>query len=162
MRKVILGLALLSTVVTACGGGSGGDHGDHAAEGHEHASEGTVPGGPAEAADSDREIEVVATDELRFDPTTIDVEAGEIITFVVQNKGSSEHEFVLGDADYQHVLAEEGHDHGAMSEMENAVTVDPGETEELTWEFTDAGEVLYGCHVSGHYDGGMVGTIEVS
>jgi uncharacterized cupredoxin-like copper-binding protein len=39
--------------------------------------------------------------------------------------------------------------------------VAPGETEEITWTFTDAGGTLYGCHEPGHYEGGMVGSIEV-
>ena len=38
----------------------------------------------------------------------------------------------------------------------------PGETKELTWRFSEAGEVLFACHVDGHYDGGMVGTVSVS
>lgn len=48
-----------------------------------------------------------------------------------------------------------------MAGMDNAVTVEPGDTAKITWRFEDAGEVLYGCHEPGHYEGGMVGTIEI-
>lgn len=158
--KRLVGLAIVLVLAVACGGnGTGAGGHDHA---HQHTSEGSVPGNAADRADADREIKIVTTDELRFEPDSIQVEEGEIITFVVQNKGDANHEFVLGDADYQHAHAEEMHDEGMMGESENALTLKPGETKELTWEFSEAGEVLYGCHVAGHYDGGMVGTIEVS
>ena len=40
-------------------------------------------------------------------------------------------------------------------------SVEPGESALLTWRFTESGEVLFGCHEPGHYEGGMVGTIEI-
>jgi hypothetical protein len=49
-----------------------------------------------------------------------------------------------------------------MMDMGNAVTVPPGKTKALTWRFDNVGEVLFGCHEPGHYEGGMVGSIEVS
>lgn len=44
----------------------------------------------------------------------------------------------------------------------NAIRIEPGETAELTWTFTDPGTVLMGCHEPGHYDAGMRGTITVT
>ena len=156
-------MLLASVVSVACGGGTTTGGHDHAGGGHAHEDgkedEGTVPGKPADAADADREVKVTASDELRFDPATVQVKAGEIVTFVVTNKGKADHEFVLGDAAYQ-AAHETVHEHG-MS-MQNAVTVKPGETQTLTWQFTDRARVLYGCHVPGHYDGGMVGSIQVT
>jgi len=49
-----------------------------------------------------------------------------------------------------------------MSRVRNAVTAGPGETAELTWRFDESGDLLFGCHEPGHYDGGMVGQITVS
>lgn len=49
-----------------------------------------------------------------------------------------------------------------MMDTDNAVSVGPGETKQVTWRFTDPGEVMFGCHELGHYDGGMVGTISVN
>lgn len=37
----------------------------------------------------------------------------------------------------------------------------PGETKELTHTFAQAGETLAGCHVAGHYSGGMKAAITV-
>lgn len=39
-----------------------------------------------------------------------------------------------------------------------AVHVMPGETKELTWAFTGM-EPLLGCHIPGHYEGGMRGKV---
>ncbi len=49
-----------------------------------------------------------------------------------------------------------------MSRVGNAVTAGPGETAELTWRFDESGDLLFGCHEPGDYDGGMVGQITVS
>ena len=43
----------------------------------------------------------------------------------------------------------------------NSVIVQPGETEELKFTFSTAGEWLAGCHLPGHYPAGMVATINV-
>jgi uncharacterized cupredoxin-like copper-binding protein len=42
------------------------------------------------------------------------------------------------------------------------IAVRPGETKELTYTFAQAGGTLAGCHVAGHYAGGMKAAITVS
>jgi len=37
-----------------------------------------------------------------------------------------------------------------MDRGKNQIGLKPGETKSLTWRFTEAGEVLYGCHEPGH------------
>ena len=164
--RMLAGLAVLALLV-ACGGH---DHGGEAAAGdshvhsHDHLHEAAggfsfgAPGNPSAAT---RTIEVVTKDPYEFDPEDVEVDSGETVTFVVTNEGDTEHEFVLGDEEYQ-----ESHDEamaaGEMHHEGNAVTVAPGATEEITWTFPAEGEVLYGCHVAGHYDAGMVGAIRVS
>ena len=154
--------AALALLAGACGGASGDSAGDATAE-QDEAAQGVVPGELADASEADTEIVVKASDDLKFDPATINVEAGQVVTFVVRNEGSNVHEFVLGDSAYQEkheqeVEDMEGHD---MAAMENSVTVEPGETQELTWKFTEATSLEFACHEPGHYEGGMVGTIEV-
>jgi uncharacterized cupredoxin-like copper-binding protein len=123
---------------------------------------GTLPGRAADPAEATREIVIKASDQLRFDPASIQLDVGEVVILVVRNIGKIDHELVLGDRAYQD-MEEAAVEGGAdRMEMDNAVTVAPGETKRLTWRFDDAGEVLYGCHVPGHYKGGMVGTITVA
>jgi plastocyanin len=53
--------------------------------------EGTVPGGAADPGQATREIVVEASDDLRFDPASIEVEVGDVLTFVVHNVGKIDH-----------------------------------------------------------------------
>jgi len=161
-RFVTVGLALaLGGLLSACAGGGNGEGAAHAG-GHEDGEasvEAAVTGQPASAEDADRVITVETLDSLAFDPETIEVAAGETVTFVVTNPGKATHEFVLGNEAYQE---EHGAEMGEGEHGEGAVEVEPGETKRLTWTFDEAGETLIGCHEPGHYEGGMVGTIEIS
>lgn len=164
-------MALAAVALLALLGGCGDDGGEEAASdshahAHSHDDGGEEAGGfafgaPGQASAATRTIEVVADDPYRFEPEDLEVESGETVTFVVTNRGDQDHEFVLGDAEYQESHGDEMAA-GEMHHEGNAVTVAPGATEELTWTFPDGGEVLYGCHVAGHYDAGMVGAISVS
>lgn len=138
----VLAAALL--LLTACGGGD-------AAGG----------GGDGEV----RTIEIRALDELAFEPSEVKVEVGETVRFVVTNAGQLPHEFVLGDEDVQEaheMAAGVGMEHGdATVEAMAALTLEPGATSDVTVTFDEPGEILYGCHVPGHYEGGMVGKVIV-
>jgi uncharacterized cupredoxin-like copper-binding protein len=95
---VAVGLAL---VLAACGGGDEG-----AGDGHSsgmHGGNGSMMdfGAPANPDDADRMIEIDALDALEFDPDSVEVESGDVVTFVVTNVGSDDHEFVLGDEAFQ-------------------------------------------------------------
>jgi uncharacterized cupredoxin-like copper-binding protein len=116
----------------------------------------------------DRSIAVTASDTMRFEPGTISVTTGETIAFVVTNTGEAEHEFVLGDATVQAEHAEEADANGA-AEMgdeahsdEAAITLAPGETRTLVYTFEEPGPLIYACHLPGHYEAGMWGTIVVT
>ena len=151
--RTAAGALALVLLLVGCGGG-GHDHEAMTAGGGDLSSIGE----PGDPGDADRKIEVKTTENLKFDPATVEVAAGETITFVVTNDTGTAHEFVLGDEAYQD-------SHGdAMDDMEhegNAVTLDPGDAGEVTWTFSEAGEVIYACHVAGHYATGMKGTISV-
>jgi uncharacterized cupredoxin-like copper-binding protein len=69
----------------------------------------------------------------------------------------------VGDADMQE-MAEEEMAEGMGNHMDAmaSLMLEPGETAETVVTFEAAGELLYACHVEGHYDGGMVGTITIS
>lgn len=121
-------------------------------------------GSDAASGSGTRTIEVETLDSLRFDPMQIQVEAGETVRFVISNPGSTEHEFVLGSEDVQiehQGQMDIGMEHGSIENELPSVTLAPGDTETFEVTFDEAGTILYGCRVSGHYDGGMVGTVEV-
>ena len=118
---------------------------------------------PSSASAAATRIEVDLTDALRIEPATMTVPAGVPVTFVVTNSGATDHEFYLGDeaaqAEHEKEMAEMG---GMAHDEPEGIAVKPGETKELTYTFAVAGKTLAGCHVVGHYGGGMKAEITVS
>lgn len=119
-------------------------------------------GEPADPSEADRVVEITASDDLSFTPDEIAVAVGETVTFRVTNEGAIVHDFTVGDEEAQEEHeAEMAEMPGMAHEEPNLLTLDPGETDELTWRFTTPGTVLLGCHQPGHYAGGMVATVTV-
>lgn len=141
-RSVVLALgAVAALVLPACGGQEAG------------------------TADNPRTVEVETLDEFRFEPSEVTVEAGETIRFVVSNPGAVVHEFVLGPEHVQ-MAHEDAGEMGEHMEMDvegqlAALDLEPGETKEVTVNFDELREILFGCHEPGHYQAGMVGTVTV-
>jgi uncharacterized cupredoxin-like copper-binding protein len=107
-------------------------------------------------------IEVKLTDALRMEPAAMAVPMGVPVTFVVTNAGSADHEFFLGDEDAQAEHEQEMTAMGGMNHDEpDGIALKAGETKELTHTFNTAGTTLAGCHVTGHYGGGMKAQITV-
>lgn len=156
LSAVALALAA-GLVLAACGSGGGVDTGA------------TSIGGPGDASKATRTVEIRAGDDLRFKPDQVQVKVGETVTFRIVNVATVEHDFTLGDEAVQAQHEKEmqdmtgaGHDMHAMGDTANAIHVAPGATKDLTWTFTAAGTLLYGCHEPGHYVSGMKGTITVT
>jgi len=147
-------LASIAVLVAACAGG-GSTPGPTAAP-----SLAAAPTAVATAPAT--RIEVKLTDALRIEPASMTVPAGVPVTFVVTNTGAIGHEFVLGDeaAQAEHET-EMGGSMGMGEDEEMAIGLDPGQTKELTVTFPAAASLLAGCHVAGHYAGGMRATVEV-
>jgi len=172
LKRTTLKYAILATVIgllaAACSTGGSTDTSIDASMsdlgGGEHTE--FAFGEPADASEATRVIEITTNDNFSFDPDALTVKAGEVITFRVTNHGQIPHDFTLGDAATQDEHEEEmqnmaGSDGMGMGDP-NAFALEPGETKEMTWRMTDAGEILMGCHQPGHYAAGMRGTIAIS
>ena len=120
-------------------------------------------GKPGIAAKVSRTIKVDMTDAMRFSASNIAVKQGETIRFVASNSGKVKHEMVLGT---EKELEEHYEVMKKNPEMEHAdanmVTVAPGKTGEIIWQFTKAGKVDFACLQPGHYDAGMKGFVNVA
>ena len=147
-----------------------------AAFAHGDQAKGSGIGAPGEASAVERDITVIMTDN-EYDPSVIEVRAGETIRFKVKNAGELVHEFNIGTAAMHEkhqaemmMMLEHGvleadrinHDmmgqHGMMSHDDpNAVLLEPGQEAEIIWTFDDAHDLQFGCNVPGHYEAGMVG-----
>lgn len=124
-----------------------------------HAKDLGHPGDPKARA---RVVQIIMNDTMRFAPSTLTINQGETVEFIVRNAGQLKHEIMLG-------TQEELVAHAALMvkfpEMEhddpNGVSLDPGKSGRFRWTFTRPGNFLYGCLIGGHYEAGMRGSIVV-
>ncbi|MFV2063158.1 MAG: hypothetical protein ACC726_06535 [Chloroflexota bacterium] len=132
-----------------------------------------------------RVIEITMTDTLRFDSDAIAIRTGETILFQLENPSAAPHSFLIGDGEVQaghHIEMNEtggheddeteapGHDDAVEGEeaaefeeggLPGPVWLEPGESGEILATFTEAGPLLIGCHVPGHWEAGMRAVISV-
>lgn len=149
--KSIVFLASIATQSFATGNHAGG-----------HADSDAI-GEPGKAADAKRTVKVEMLDTMRFNPQSISVKQGETIKFIVKNSGKIKHEMVLGT---EKELKEHAEVMKKNPEMEhddaNQISVQPGKSGEIIWQFTKTGKVNFACLQPGHYDAGMAGTVTVN
>ena len=162
MKLLIIASAIAASLVFAGGAMAHGDE-DHGKKeeqpAEDHAAALGKPGDPRKVT---RNVNVEMNDAMRFRPDSIRVKRGETIRFIVRNTGKVKHEMVLG-------TIKELKEHAEMMrkfpEMEHAdpnqVSVEPGMTGELIWQFTRAGTFDFACLVPGHFEAGMVGKVRV-
>ena len=110
-----------------------------------------------------RTIRILMADSMRFTPADVSVKRGETIKFVVRNNGKLLHEMVLGTVEALKAHAELMKKFPEMEHADpNQVTVPPGKTGAVVWQFTRAGKVNFACLQPGHYDAGMKGLVKVA
>lgn len=114
-----------------------------------------------------RTVEIEMTDQLVYNPNSLKVAGGETVRFVFKNTGKLVHDALIGDAQAQQehevgTAAGDGHDDHHGGEKPPYVSVAPGATEELIHTFAHPGEVLIGCHQTGHWTAGMKLSVNVA
>ena len=122
-------------------------------------------------ASGDREVRTVevAMVDIAFEPVRLEVNRGETVRFRFTNRGKVAHDAFIGDrdaqADHEAEMADmkDNDAHGGHGDDDDdAVTVEPGDTGELTYTFDEPATLEMGCHQPGHYDAGMKMTIAVT
>lgn len=151
LRHLAIAPALV-IVVAACSGGGAASSPTRAAS-----SPSAMSPGPAALT-----IEVKLTDALRIEPAEMTVKAGQPVTFKLTNSGAIDHEFYIGDEAAQAQEEQKMQSGEVVMDTPEGISLKPGETKELTYTFASAGQTLAGCHVAGHYAGGMKATITVA
>ncbi|WP_261397094.1 cupredoxin family protein [Photobacterium rosenbergii] len=175
MMKVNAALTLalmLTTPVTF----AAGDHAHTHVEGHEghgtmsghhemsahhdmsgHGVMASAVGMPAPANQATQTYNVILTDDMKmqFEPS-LSIKQGDVVRFVVANKGQIPHEFSIGSIDEQ---AKHREMMRAMPDMEHhdgtTVTLAAGETAEMGWHFMGQNFVEFSCNIPGHSEAGM-------
>lgn len=101
----------------------------------------------------------IGIDHSQFSTDRVTVKAGTLVRFVVENDDPIHHELVVGP-DEVHRDHERGTEL-AHPPVPGEVSVGPNASGMTFFTFDDPGEVTFACHLPGHVDYGMVGTIEV-
>lgn len=168
-KFLIAGLALSMSAGAFAAGAHGGGHGASSGE-------------PGKASEASRTITVEMYDNY-YDPEEINVEPGETVRFVVKNEGSLVHEFNIGTPSMheghqkemmmmvEHGVIQGGKLNQNMMNMDmgngktmkhddpNSVLLEPGQSKEVVWKFTEKGDIEFACNVPGHYQAGMYGDV---
>lgn len=164
--------AIVFQVSTVWAGAGHHEHGMHEeknstghqeeSSGHDHGNEMSAAGQPGSPDKVSRTIKISMLDTMRYDKENIHARPGETIRFVVTNAGKIKHEFAIGTREEQ---LEHAKMMAAMPDMQhdegNAVSLEPGETRELIWQFGKAGAIEIACHLPGHYEAGMKAKVNV-
>lgn len=136
-------------------------NGQHQNASHENAA--ASVGKAGDPSKVTRTVTVNMEDTMRFSPSSISVKQGEVIRFVVKNSGKLRHEMVIGSKDE---LQEHEKMMQKFPEMEHAeknqVTLEPGKTGNIIWQFDASGTVDFACLQPGHFEAGMKGAVIVA
>lgn len=118
-------------------------------------------GHPGKASDVTRTIRIIAV-EYRFQPAVVNVRTGQTVRFEIFDRGTVDHEFVIGNVAEQRAHDKEMAATPTMPMHDpNEVVVAPGRSATLIWTFARPGTLQYACHVPGHYAAGMFGQLNV-
>jgi uncharacterized cupredoxin-like copper-binding protein len=95
----------------------------------------------------------------RFGPAVLEARVGQTVSFEIENTDPIDHEFILGDDRIQQIHEEgtEAH-HGAKP---GEISIPAGQTRTTTYTFTEAGSLVFACHLPGHFAYGMRGTVRI-
>jgi uncharacterized cupredoxin-like copper-binding protein len=124
------------------------------------ASAGERPGSGSSAALGPGSVTVVLTVEhSRFDPERVVVRPGTDVRFVVDNRDPINHELIVGP-DEVHDIHEAG-THAQHPPVPGEVSVGPNAEAATTYSFDEPDDVVFACHLPGHFAYGMRGVVEV-
>lgn len=149
---ILILIAGLSASVAISAGAHGDIHDETAAIGK-----------PGVATRAVRTIAVDMSDTMRFTPANIQVKQNETVRFVVSNSGQVKHELMLGTdkelkAHYEVMKKNPEMEHNDP----NQVSLAPGTSGEIVWQFTKPGKIEFACLQPGHLDAGMKGFVNVA
>jgi uncharacterized cupredoxin-like copper-binding protein len=126
----------------------------------------------------------VTMKEMSFTPNRFHFKVGDTVTFEFHNRGTVRHEAVIGDeAAQQAALAQMRAMDAASSTttapaggrgrsrlvlrhpgmgLPNVISVEPGRSGKITFQFAKPATLLMECHEKGHLEAGMKATIVVT
>ncbi|WP_344809256.1 cupredoxin domain-containing protein [Allohahella marinimesophila] len=170
-RFLVVAAAISISATAFAAGNHGGGHGNGASNGE-----------PGKTSEGIRSITVEMHDNY-YEPEAIEVKLGETVRFVVKNKGDLVHEFNIGTPvmhtghqkkmmmmvehgviqggklNHDMMKMNMGNGHSMKHDDPNSVLLEPGQSQEIVWKFTEKGNIEFACNVPGHYQAGMYGEV---
>ena len=162
IRLLILSIVAVFPLIAFAGGAhdDGHHHGDQSSGMHEESGHASAVGGPGVATAVNQIVQVDLLDSMRFAfDTPLALTRGDVVRFVVTNRGQLRHEFSIGneqEQDAHRAMMQKMPD--MVHEDPNTVTVEPGDTKELIWRFEGEDPIVFACNIPGHAEAGMVAT----
>ena len=148
-------LAVLAAVLVGSGGYGIADAGGPGGPG----GSGGLPA-PATVLGPGAVTVVLQVHHSRFTPAHVRVRPGTEVRFVVVNDDPIGHELIVGGPEVH--ARHEGGTEATHPPVPGEVSVGPLGLAETTYRFDEPGDVLYACHLPGHFAYGMRGTITIS
>lgn len=154
--KQLLVSATVVIALTGLGVASASETMNHGGHDMNHMAESTVgKSGKGMAVTKTYQVSLLDTMRFEFDNQP-DLKDGDVVKFVVTNKGKIPHEFSIGSAAEQAAHREMMKSMPGMEhESDNTIMVQPGATVPLFWQFAGQEPVLFACNVAGHFEAGM-------
>lgn len=122
-----------------------------------------VSGNPSQPAHLVRVImSEAAGGHMLFTPNDVTIRRGEQIRFVIENRGTLDHELIIDTRQGNLLHAEEMRKNPDMEHDDpNGIRLAPSKKGEILWRFTEAGTFDFSCLIPGHREAGMHGTVRV-
>ena len=121
---------------------------------------GSLSGGCGGTSHAATDVVHVEIHHSRFVPSSLSLEGRQAVRFVVHNADPIDHEFIVGDQ-----ATQDRHEHGVDDHHDGSVpgeiSVPAGAVVTTTYRLDRPGQLLYGCHLPGHWSYGMRGVIRV-
>lgn len=109
----------------------------------------------------------VSISGMRFVPDHFEVHVGETIRFLVANPTDIPHELYIGSMDEQLAHHMEvtnltgSQQVRAMQQTGYGIYLMAHDSGQFIYHFSTAGQIKIGCHVPGHWEAGMMATVDV-
>jgi uncharacterized cupredoxin-like copper-binding protein len=115
---------------------------------------------PAAAREQGGRTVVIDINHSHFSLPATEANAGETVRFVIRNHDPIDHEFILGD-DAVHLRHAEGTEREHHGDVAGEVSAPPRSEVATSSTFGAPGELLFACHLPGHFQYGMAGTVTI-
>ncbi|MDR7451319.1 MAG: cupredoxin domain-containing protein [Armatimonadota bacterium] len=142
----------------------------------------TIGGAAADVVAAPAQKLTLTMTEFQYAPRTIALKPGTAVELIVTNKGAVQHEFMLYTSPGSMAMNMDMDKYGAentyfkdigvievvypgkkpsTSSRLERVMVDPGQSVTIRFTAKKAGTFEFACHIPGHYEAGMKGTLAV-